>query len=141
MRALGSRDLSCWFADGSNYPGSASIRDRKRWFEEELSRLHEALEGNERLLVEYKPFEPAFYHTDIGMPGMDGYEACRRLRQQPSAQHMVVVAVTGWGRPQDKQRALDAGFDAHLTKPVDPSALASVLGSRGPSGPPGTGRR
>ena len=70
LHALGSRDLSCWFADGSNYPGSASIRQRKRWFEDELQRLHDALTGDQRLLVEYKPFEPAFYHTDIGDWGM-----------------------------------------------------------------------
>jgi L-rhamnose isomerase/sugar isomerase len=70
MHALGSRDLSCWFADGSNYPGSTSIRQRKRWFEEELQHLHDALTGDQRLLVEYKPFEPAFYHTDIGDWGM-----------------------------------------------------------------------
>jgi L-rhamnose isomerase/sugar isomerase len=70
MNALGSRDLSCWFADGSNYPGSASIRGRKRWFEGELQQLHDALRADQRLLVEYKPFEPAFYHTDIGDWGM-----------------------------------------------------------------------
>ena len=70
MNALGSRDLSCWFADGSNYPGSASIRERKRWFEQELRNLHDALDGDKRLLIEYKPFEPAFYHTDIGDWGM-----------------------------------------------------------------------
>jgi L-rhamnose isomerase/sugar isomerase len=70
MRALGSRDLSCWFADGSNYPGSASVRQRKRWFEEELRQLHDALTDDQRLLVEYKPFEPAFYHTDIADWGM-----------------------------------------------------------------------
>src|SRR5262245_46177077 len=56
---LGSRDISCWFADGSNYPGTASIRQRKAFFEEELGVLHEALGGNQRMLVEYKPFEPA----------------------------------------------------------------------------------
>ena len=70
MHALGSRDLSCWFADGSNYPGSQSMRDRKRWFEEGLRLLHESLADDQRLLVEYKPFEPAFYHTDIGDWGM-----------------------------------------------------------------------
>lgn len=70
MDGLGSRDLSCWFADGSNYPGSASIRQRRRWFEEELRHLHDALDGDQRLLVEYKPFEPAFYHTDIADWGM-----------------------------------------------------------------------
>ncbi len=70
MHALGSRDLSCWFADGSNYPGSASIRQRRAWFEEELTHLHDALHDGDRLLVEYKPFEPAFYHTDIADWGM-----------------------------------------------------------------------
>jgi L-rhamnose isomerase/sugar isomerase len=67
---LGSRDISCWFADGSNYPGTASIRQRKRLFEEELRTLHGALTGEQRMLVEYKPFEPAFYHTDIADWGM-----------------------------------------------------------------------
>jgi L-rhamnose isomerase/sugar isomerase len=67
---LGSRDLSCWFADGSNYPGTASIRQRKALFEEELGTLHDALTGDQRLLIEYKPFEPAFYHTDIADWGM-----------------------------------------------------------------------
>ena len=67
---LGSRDVSCWFADGSNYPGTASIRQRKKFFEQELGALHEALTGEQRLLVEYKPFEPAFYHTDIADWGM-----------------------------------------------------------------------
>ncbi len=68
--ALGSRDVSCWFADGSNYPGTASIRARKRWFEDGLAAVHAALAPDARLLVEYKPFEPAFYHTDIGDWGM-----------------------------------------------------------------------
>jgi L-rhamnose isomerase/sugar isomerase len=70
MHALGSRHLSCWFADGSNYPGSASIRRRRGWFEEELGHVHEALHDEDRLLIEYKPFEPAFYHTDIADWGM-----------------------------------------------------------------------
>ena len=64
---------------------------------------------------------------DIGMPGVDGYEACRRIRQEPPAHRPIVVAVTGWGHPQDKQRAFEAGFDAHLTKPVDPSAVEDLL--------------
>ena len=68
--ALGSRDISCWFADGSNYPGTANIRQRKAWFEEQLAAMHRALAPGARLLVEYKPFEPAFYHTDIADWGM-----------------------------------------------------------------------
>ncbi len=69
-RRLGSRDLSLWFADGSNYPGTANIRARKRWFEECLSAIHADLARDQRLLVEYKPFEPAFYHSDIADWGM-----------------------------------------------------------------------
>jgi L-rhamnose isomerase/sugar isomerase len=67
---LGSRDISMWFADGSNYPGTANIRARKRWFEECLATLHADLGPRQRLLVEYKPFEPAFYHTDVADWGM-----------------------------------------------------------------------
>ena len=70
QRAAGSRDLSLWFADGTNFPGSGSIRQRKRWFTEGLRAVHEALAGDMRMLVEYKPFEPAFYHTDIADWGM-----------------------------------------------------------------------
>jgi L-rhamnose isomerase/sugar isomerase len=69
-KALRSRDTVLWFADGSNYPGTANIRQRKRWFEENLQALHAAVDENQRLLIEYKPFEPAFYHTDIADWGM-----------------------------------------------------------------------
>jgi L-rhamnose isomerase/sugar isomerase len=67
---LGSRDVSLWFADGSNYPGTANMRARKRWFEEGLAAVHAQLQPGDRLLVEYKPFEPAFYHSDIADWGM-----------------------------------------------------------------------
>jgi len=69
-RRLGSRDISMWFADGSNYPGTANLRQRKAWFIEGLQAVHEELSAGQRLLVEYKPFEPAFYHTDIADWGM-----------------------------------------------------------------------
>ena len=68
--ALGSRDISPWFADGSNYPGTQNIRKRIGFFEEGLKEIHEALRPGQRLLVEYKPFEPAFYHTDVADWGM-----------------------------------------------------------------------
>jgi L-rhamnose isomerase/sugar isomerase len=67
---IGSRDISLWFADGSNYPGTANIRHRKSWFEQGLATLHAELAEDQRMLVEYKPFEPAFYHTDIADWGM-----------------------------------------------------------------------
>lgn len=69
-KQTGSRDISPWFADGSNFPGTASIRRRRQWFEEGLKEVHSKLSGEQRLLVEYKPFEPAFYHTDIADWGM-----------------------------------------------------------------------
>jgi L-rhamnose isomerase/sugar isomerase len=69
-RRLESRDISLWFADGSNYPGSANIRQRRAWFEDGLRQVHAKLGTNQRMLVEYKPFEPAFYHTDIADWGM-----------------------------------------------------------------------
>jgi L-rhamnose isomerase/sugar isomerase len=69
-RRTGSRDISLWFADGSSYPGTANIRQRKRWFAEALGELHARMGADKRMLVEYKPFEPAFYHTDIADWGM-----------------------------------------------------------------------
>jgi len=69
-RQLGSRDISLWFADGSNYPGTANLRQRKRWFEGLLRAAHAELGTEQRLLIEYKPFEPAFYHTDVADWGM-----------------------------------------------------------------------
>lgn len=69
-KQLRCRDISLWFADGSNYPGSANIRERKAWFAAALQDAHATMAGNQRLLVEYKPFEPAFYHTDIADWGM-----------------------------------------------------------------------
>ncbi len=69
-RRLGSRDISLWFADGSNYPGTQNMRRRKRWFSEALHAAHRQMDTAQRLLVEYKPFEPAFYHTDIADWGM-----------------------------------------------------------------------
>jgi L-rhamnose isomerase / sugar isomerase len=68
--ALGSRDVSPWFADGSNYPGTQNIRKRIGYFGEGLREIHAALKPGQRLLLEYKPFEPAFYHTDIADWGM-----------------------------------------------------------------------
>jgi L-rhamnose isomerase / sugar isomerase len=76
-RALGSKDVSLWIADGSNYPGTQSIRKRIGWMEEVLGATHAALGEGQRMLVEYKPFEPAFYHTDIADWGM-ALELARR---------------------------------------------------------------
>jgi L-rhamnose isomerase / sugar isomerase len=69
-KALRSRDVSLWLADGSNYPGTQSIRQRIEWMAEALAAVHDQLGDGQRLLVEYKPFEPAFYHTDLADWGM-----------------------------------------------------------------------
>jgi L-rhamnose isomerase / sugar isomerase len=68
--ALKCRDIAPWFADGSNYPGTQNMRKRIAWFEESLKEVHSHLSAEQRLLIEYKPFEPAFYHTDIADWGM-----------------------------------------------------------------------
>src|SRR5690348_526886 len=80
--ALGSRDISLWFADGSNYPGSQSIRKRVEYFEEGLREAHASMLPGQRMLVEYKPFEPAFYHTDIADWGMALLLARRPVRRR-----------------------------------------------------------
>jgi len=74
-KRLGCRDISLWLPDGSNYPGSQSIRKRIGWLEEALRASHDKLNPGQRLLIEYKPFEPAFYHTDIADWGMASHFA------------------------------------------------------------------
>ncbi len=69
-KALGSKDVSLWIADGSSYPGTQSVRRRIGWMQEVLAKTHAALGPEQRMLVEYKPFEPYFYHTDIADWGM-----------------------------------------------------------------------
>ena len=64
---------------------------------------------------------------DIGMPKLNGYEACRLIRKQPWGRKVIVIAVTGWGQDDDRQRSHDAGFDHHMVKPVDPQALMKML--------------
>jgi L-rhamnose isomerase/sugar isomerase len=83
---LRSRDISLWLPDGSNYPGTQSMRQRIGWLEEALAETHRNLAPGQRLLVEYKPFEPAFYHTDIADWGM-----AMHLAQAAGPQARVLV--------------------------------------------------
>jgi CheY-like chemotaxis protein len=69
------------------------------------------------------------------MPRMTGHEACRRIREQPEHDGMVLIAVTGWGQDEDRLRSQEAGFDLHLTKPLDPAAIESVIGGLPPPRP------
>jgi len=81
MNIVGSKSLSLWFADGTNFPGQGSMRKRKQWFAEGLSDVYTALKSDQTLLVEYKPFEPSFYHTDIADWGM-AYAFCKALGER-----------------------------------------------------------
>ncbi|HEU5254820.1 MAG TPA: GAF domain-containing protein [Vicinamibacterales bacterium] len=72
-------------------------------------------------------FRPDVILLDIGMPGIDGYETCRRIRAELRTDDPCIVALTGWGQEQARTRALASGFDAHLTKPADPRALETLL--------------
>jgi PAS domain S-box-containing protein len=73
-------------------------------------------------------FRPQVVLLDIGLPKMNGYEVARHIRQQPWGEGLALIALTGWGQEEDKRRALDAGFDHHLTKPVGATALEKLLG-------------
>jgi CheY-like chemotaxis protein len=65
--------------------------------------------------------------VDIGLPGVDGYEVAQRIRATPHGQELRLVALTGYGLPEDERHARQAGFDAHLTKPVHPAAMQRLL--------------
>jgi PAS domain S-box-containing protein len=93
-----------------------------------------AYDGEEAIAAA-KAIRPDVVLLDIGMPGLNGYEVCRRIREQPWGRDTLVVALTGWGQKQDQQRSEEAGFDRHMVKPVEPSALIKLLASL----PSGTG--
>ena len=80
----------------------------------------EALDAAER-------FQPDAILLDLGMPRLSGYEVCERIRARPWGQSILMIAQTGWGQAQDRARTLEAGFDAHLTKPIDPDVVQQLL--------------
>jgi signal transduction histidine kinase/DNA-binding response OmpR family regulator len=80
-------------------------------------------------LAEAEVFEPEIVLLDIGLPGMDGFEVARRLRARPQSPQPLLVALTGYGQPDDVRRSREAGFDHHLVKPADPEALTALFPS------------
>jgi len=76
-------------------------------------------------------FRPDVILLDIGLPGMNGYEVARRIRRETWGRTVMLIAVTGWGQAEDRQRSKDAGFDAHLVKPVDHATLVNLLAGSG----------
>ncbi|MGZ5271953.1 MAG: response regulator [Ramlibacter sp.] len=85
------------------------------------------VQDGEATLQAAQDFDPQLVLLDIGMPKINGYEACQRLRRSPGGTARTIVAVTGWGQPQDLQRSKDSGFDKHLVKPVDLKALTAII--------------
>jgi CheY-like chemotaxis protein len=86
----------------------------------------EAHDGQEAVEAA-RTFQPSVILLDIGLPKLNGYEACRRIREQPGGKAVVIVALTGWGQEEDVRRSTEAGFNHHLVKPVDPADLARLL--------------
>lgn len=83
-------------------------------------------------LEQVADFEPDVILLDLGMPGMDGYEVARRLRQHPQGKHATLIALTGWGQEEDRKRTRETGFHHHLVKPLNLRDLQSRLAATGP---------
>jgi PAS domain S-box-containing protein len=88
--------------------------------------VHTALDGLQAVAA-VSAMEPDLVLLDIGMPGVDGYEACRRIRRLPAGRRVRVVAMTGWGQDDDRRRSHEAGFDRHLVKPAEPGEIERLL--------------
>jgi DNA-binding response OmpR family regulator len=85
-----------------------------------------AFDGEEAVKVA-EQFDPHIVLLDLGLPKLNGYDVCRRIRKQKQGMSILIVAVTGWGQDEDKMKSLDAGFDMHLVKPVEAEHLMAVL--------------
>ena len=84
-------------------------------------------------------FQPDVVLLDIGLPKLNGYEACQRIRDATNGKDIILIAVTGWGQPEDRRRSHDAGFDHHIVKPVDPDVLMKLLSESVSAAAVGTG--
>jgi signal transduction histidine kinase/two-component SAPR family response regulator len=89
----------------------------------EVAMAHDGMEAVERA----REFQPEVAFLDLGMPKLDGYEAARSIRRHSWGKQIMLVALTGWGQQEDKRRSREAGFDAHLVKPIDFGALEELV--------------
>ncbi len=96
--------------------------------------MHTAYDGLEAVEAA-ATFRPDVVLLDLGLPKMDGYEAARRIREQPWGKTMVLVALTGWNQDEDRRKTTAAGFNGHMVKPVDQAALMKLLDQTGATGP------
>jgi PAS domain S-box-containing protein len=107
-----------------DYPSAAeSLARRLKRFGNEVETALDGFEGVKRA----EKFRPDIVLLDIGMPKLNGYKAAKMIREQPWGRDMVLIAFTGWGQEEDRQRTREAGFDAHLVKPVDYTKLSELL--------------
>jgi PAS domain S-box-containing protein len=104
-----------------------TLRDLLQLLGHEVQLAGDGLRGVQLALAS----RPEVALVDIGLPGIDGYEVARRLRATEAGRQILLVALTGYGRPEDRDRSIAAGFDAHLVKPVDPDELNALLLARG----------
>jgi signal transduction histidine kinase len=88
--------------------------------------VHTAYDGIAALSA-VESFRPEVVLLDIGLPELDGYDAARRIREQSNGRNITLIALTGWGQEKDRNRSYEAGFDAHVTKPVEPGTLEDLL--------------
>jgi CheY-like chemotaxis protein len=106
-----------------NIDACASLALMVRLHRHEVETAHDGLAALEKAAA----FRPDLILLDIGLPGLNGYEVCRRLRQRPELANTHIVALTGWGQDEDRRRSQEAGFDLHITKPIDPQLLEDLL--------------
>jgi CheY-like chemotaxis protein len=107
-----------------DFPESAQLL--ARLLEQDGNDVRVALDGLEAIEIAEK-FQPDVALLDIAMPKVNGYEAAIKIRQQSWGKNIILIALTGWGQQQDRRRTKEAGFDVHLTKPVDYQAIAKLL--------------
>ena len=106
-----------------NEDGADSLGQMLELLGNEVRVAHDGLAAIEAA----EQFRPQAILLDIGMPKLDGYAACRRIRKKPWGKDTVLIALTGWGQEEDRRRTHEAGFDYHLVKPVESDTLMEVL--------------
>jgi PAS domain S-box-containing protein len=107
-----------------DFPESAQLL--ARLLQQDGNDVRVALDGLEAVETAAQ-FHPDIVLLDIAMPKLNGYEAASKIRQEPWGKNMILIALTGWGQQQDRRRTKEAGFDVHLTKPVNYQAIAKLL--------------
>ncbi len=106
-----------------NVDAASSLAMMLKMMGNEVRTAHDGLEAVETALA----FRPDAILLDIGMPKLNGYDACRRIREHPWDRPVTIIALTGWGQEEDKCRSREAGFDYHLVKPIEPATLEKLL--------------